>query len=179
MKWYGLTNAKFINNKFAHLSIYKNFKIKSLSLNLKVHTNLNYCYHLFYLPAQWNAVMFKIFSQKMLKSLIYIYSTVYFFYLPQLISTEFYYDAQMKIIQIKTFFFNNFYKLYWHRFKQLFYSFNFFFLKKLNLKVKGIIFIKIFVIRLLCNLGILTKFNFFFSILILNFYLKPQFFFLE
>ena len=113
----------------------------------------------------------------MLKSLIYIYSTVYFFYLPQLISTEFYYAAQMKIIQIKTFFFNNFYKLYWHRFKQLFYSFNFFFFKKIKFKGKGYYIYKNFRNTIAMQFGYSHKIQLFFFYFNIKFLSKTSIFF--
>jgi hypothetical protein len=177
MKWYGLNNSNFNKNKFIHLSIYKNFKIKNLSLNLKKHTNLNYCYYFFYLPHNWNCLIFKTIKKFMQHQLIYIYSNMYFFYLPYFISNNFYYDKQLNTIQIKFMFVNNFYKIYWHLFKQIFYSFNIFFFKKIKFKGKGYYIYKNLRNTIAMQFGYSHKIQLFFFFFNIKFLSKTSIFF--
>ena len=136
MKWYGFKNLNFSKKHLINLKLRNKFKTKTLNLIFNNNLNLNYNKMLFYLPSNWNFLLFKINNH--LHNLLYLYSNPYYFYLPLGKSFLFQqYDSQLRVLTLFYLFTNNFYKTYWSFFKNLFYSFNKIFFKKIKFKGKG------------------------------------------
>lgn len=137
MKWYGLKH--FCKNKIIYnLKKKKNLKSKKNSLYVSSKINLNNYVFNFYLPSNWNFIFFKKLNKLKSTYLIYIYSKNYFFHFP--LKSEFLQINFNKLIKVITFTFfhkNNFYGIFWNKFKSLFFSFNKFFFKKIKFKGKG------------------------------------------
>lgn len=177
MKRYGLNKYNFNKNKFLHFSLKNNLKIKTLSLNFKKNNNLNFNFFNFYLPSNWNCIIFKFNTFFKNYKLIYLYSQNYFFFLPTFFKNEFYYNIQLNIFKFKLLFFNNFYKIYWYFFKKIFYSFNFYFFKKIKFKGKGYYIYKNIRNSIAMQFGYSHKIQLFFFFFNIKFLSKTSIFF--
>lgn len=113
-----------------------NFKIKALSYNFNYKKNLNQKNFYFYIPTFWNFFLLK--KKNLNNFFFYFYSSNYNFLYPIYgRDTNFFFDTQANILIFNFFFFNTFKVLFHKVFKLLFYSFNFFFYKKIKFKGKG------------------------------------------
>lgn len=137
MKWYGLKH--FSKNKLIYnFKKKKNLKNKKNLSHASQKVNLtNYVFN-FYLPFGWDFIFFKKTNKIESNYLIYIYNDQYFFFLPLKNKfLEIYYNKLIKIITFTFLYKNNFYNVFWNKFKFIFFSFNKFFFKKIKFKGKG------------------------------------------
>lgn len=136
MLWYGLKNLKWENNIY-NLKLRKKLKMRTLCLNFSNKITINKHNFFFYLPPNWNSLIFK-YNYSNFYLLSFLFSENYFFYLPlNLKFSKFYYDKHVKVFNFNILFINNFFNFYWKYFKNVFFSFSKIFFKKLKFKGKG------------------------------------------
>jgi ribosomal protein L6P/L9E len=136
MMWNGLKNLNW-KYRIKNMKLKHKVKTQIFGLNSQLLINLNKPKICFYLPPQWDLLIFKL-KQRNNFFLSYAYSISYYFYLPfNFNEVKFYYDNFSKILNVQPFYINNFFALYWCLFKNIFYSFSKVFFKKLKFKGKG------------------------------------------
>jgi len=137
MLWYGFKKSGLkYKNMLKNLNYNHNLKTRSLSLSFTRRLNLNKYDVYLHLP---NCLNFIVFVTNSLQSYnFFFYNNLYFFYVKVFTQHNlFKYDNHSRNL---VFFFNyrnNFYKIYWKLFKDVFYSFIKIFFKKLKFKGKG------------------------------------------
>ena len=141
MLWYGLKNLKF-KNEIRNIKLKNKLQIRSLNINTGHLIQLNWKEIFFYLPPQWDMLIFILFNKIIAKNkfylISYLYSSVYFFYFPININFgNFFYEKKSNVFHFKNLFVNNFFSIYWTFFKNIFFSFSKIYFKKLKFKGKG------------------------------------------
>lgn len=139
MKWYGFHCLKTFKNSIFNLKQRDNLKIKSLNFYFNSKINFDPYNFFFFVPPCWNFIIFNLNCLKSKNYLFYFYSNFYYFYLPLNLKPLdiFFFDNQLKTLQLQKTFNNNFFNVYWTNFKIIFYSFSYLFFKKMKFKGKG------------------------------------------
>lgn len=136
MIWYGLKNIKW-RNEIKNLKLRNKLRVRTLNIDFQNNINLSVTRLLFHIPKLFNLIVFNL-KLNTKGSLIYLFSNIYFFYIPfRKYKFKFYYDAQTKILSFSNLYSNNFFFLYWTFLKSIFYSFSQIFFKKLKFRGKG------------------------------------------
>lgn len=139
MKWYGFNRLKSFKNSIFNLKRRNNLKIKSLNFSFNTKVNFNPYRFFFYIPSQWNFIILNLNYLLKKNYLFYFYSNPYYFCLHLNLKPldKFFFDQQTKTLKLQKTFNNNLFNVYWTHFKTIFYSFSFFFFKKIKFKGKG------------------------------------------
>jgi hypothetical protein len=134
--WYGLSNisiANFIHNK----SQYLKYRSKNNAIPNKNKSYLNTFSTQFCLLDLWNFILIKKINNFNFLN-IYLYSDVYYFFLPILKKNMFfYYENQSSVLTFLFTFRNNFFQPFSNYYFRLFCSFSKIFFKKLKFRGKG------------------------------------------
>lgn len=169
---YGSINLNY--NRY--LKLKNKFKIKTLNFSFSKKLILNNFYLYMYLPINWNFIFIKNkINFKFKNFIIYVYNDIYFFNM--FVNQQFnylYYDRQLNILKFNFLYNNNFYKTYWYWMKNLFYSFNLFFFKKIKFKGKGYYIFKNNRNTLVFQFGYSHKINIYFYYLTIKFLTKTS-----
>lgn len=137
MMWYGLKNVKW-ENKLKNLKLKNKLQIRTLNTSSIKKIRLNYANLFFYLPPNWNLIIFKINKATFSHRVSYLYAKEYFFYLSFAFNhSSLFFNVQTNVLRIGNLFITNFFYTYWTVFKNIFYSFSKVFFKKLKFKGKG------------------------------------------
>jgi hypothetical protein len=136
MMWYGVSSIS-IKNLIQNKNQYMKYRSKINSLSNKSKNTSKFFPIQFYLPPEWDFILIRKFRDTNTLS-IYLYSDVYYFFLPILKSYMFfYYEAQSSVLTFLFFFKINPHQIFWKYYSNLFHSFSKVFFKKLKFKGKG------------------------------------------
>ena len=134
MLWYGSNKNPYVNKSFFkylfNLNKKINLKTRSLAFSLNINNNnLNSKTIYVYIPIFWKILFLKQISLN--NRIFFFYSDIYNFFLPINYKNLYtFYDFQTNVLVLNLYFYNSLTILFYKMFKFLFYSFNFFFLKK-------------------------------------------------
>lgn len=136
MSWYGVKKLNW-QNKVKNLKLRNKLISRTINMRILNAVNLNYSRISFHVPTSWKIIFLRIKNKKN-HVLCYIFSDVYFFYLPVLTGlNDYYFDKYTQALFLNCLYVHNFFNTYWTFFKNIFFSFTKIFYKKLKFKGKG------------------------------------------
>lgn len=138
MLWYGKTSRLNFKTTYKRKKINYNIKTKSLAFLSPKWQSLSIYRSSFYVPSNWNLVLLSNKSYGSKSSLLYLYSSLYYFKVTlQNLEDSWYYDSNSNLFSYKNPFLSNFHRFYWSVLQKLFDSFSLNFFRKLKIKGKG------------------------------------------
>lgn len=136
--WYGKTGRLNFKTTYKRKKINYNIKTKSLAFLSPKWQSLSIYKSSFYVPSNWNLVLLSSKNLGGKSSLLYLYSSFYYFKVTlQNIEDSWYYDSSANLFSYKNPFLSNFHRFYWSVLQKLFDSFSLNFFRKLKIKGKG------------------------------------------
>ena len=137
MLWYGFKRSGLkYKRTLKNLNYNHNLKTRAISLSFTKRTNLDKYSVYLHLPAHLNFLAYV--TSNIQPYNFFFYNNLYFFYAKIFLQRNFFrYDGYSRNLIFFFTYRNNFYKIYWKLFKDVFYSFIKIFFKKLKFKGKG------------------------------------------
>lgn len=159
MLWYGINTPAYCKQLYKR-RIYKcNLSIRTLAFPVFKRYNLTTTSVNIYIPSNWNLIVLKSKKSQRINKLLYIFSDIYYFKIAVLETyLKWFFSTDSQTLLLNNFFVPTFYRTYFQRITNIFYSFSRLFLLNSSLKERVITFIKITVVLLLTSLVIHTGF---------------------
>lgn len=138
MLWYGKNIFSNFKKVYKRRTYRCNLVIRTLAFPILRHDSLSTTTVFIYIPSDWGFVLLNPKSLNQISKLVYIFSDIYYFKIAVLqtfLKWHFNQDAHTLVLNNR--YTSHFYRMYFHRITNIFYSFSRLFFTKLKIKGKG------------------------------------------